>query len=226
MIAPKKYLDRFPASMDPDRRMHAAMIAAVDDGVGLILDALKRKGLDRDTVIYFQADNGATIETRAGAQGRRYQGGSNAPFRGYKGGLFEGGIRVPALLSWPGVVPSGSVVDAPAQTADIMPTFLDWAGVAKPASDGIAIGSTAARSLPAAARDLFWEYQGQYAIRSGDWKLLLKPKIAHMEKTEAEKWLSNLKDDPGEMRNWLEQNPQVASELEARLLAWKRSMGL
>jgi len=226
MIAPQKYLDRFPANMDPDRKMHAAMIAAVDDGVGEILDTLKRRGLDRDTIIYFQADNGATLETRADSQGRPYQGGSNAPFRGFKGGLFEGGIRVPAMLSWPGKVAPNTVIDTPCQTFDLLPTLFDWAGATKPAGlDGASLAAQFARGENN-ERDLFWEYQGQLAIRRGDWKLMLKPKLAHMEKMLAEKWLSNLKEDPAEQRNWLTENPSVAAELEAKLRTWAQSLGL
>lgn len=227
MIAPKKYLDRFPASMDAERRMHAAMIAAIDDGVGEILDLLKSKGLDRDTVIFFQSDNGATSENRSDSQGRPYRGGSNAPFRGYKGGLFEGGIRMPALLSWPGSIRAQSVVDEPGQTIDILPTFLTWAGgQTPPQRDGrnAAARVTARQTDP--EREFFWEYQGQLAVRRGQWKLMLGPKAGLNENAVAAKWLSNLKEDPKEERNWLDQSPQVASELEEKLRAWARSMNL
>ncbi len=223
MIAPQKYVDRFPAGMDPDRRMHAAMLAAVDDGIGEIVDLLKRRGLDRDTVIFFQSDNGATSEGRADHQGRPYRGGSNAPFRGYKGGLFEGGIRIPALMSWPGVIPAAKIVDAPSQTMDIMPTFLHWAGTpAATALDGLNAAAMIARSAPSPHSDLFWEYQGQTAIRRGDWKLMLGPKEGLGDQAVAPKWLSNLKDDAGEQRNWLDREPQLAASLEARLKEWAK----
>ena len=223
MIAPKQYVDRFPAGMDPDRRMHAAMLAAVDDGIGEILDLLKRRGLDRDTVIFFQSDNGATSEGRADHQGRPYRGGSNAPFRGYKGGLFEGGIRMPALMSWPGVIPAAKVVDSPGQTMDIMPTFLQWAGApAAAALDGLNAAAMITQSAPTPHQDLFWEYQGQTAIRRGDWKLMLGPKEGLGDEAVAPKWLSNLKDDAGEQRNWLDREPQLASTLEVRLKEWAK----
>ena len=224
MIAPRKYVDRFPADMDPDRRMHAAMLAAVDDGIGEILDLLKRRGLDRDTVIFFQSDNGATSEGRADHQGRPYRGGSNAPFRGYKGGLFEGGIRMPALMSWPGVIPPAKIVDAPGQTMDIMPSFLHWAGApAAAALDGLNAAAMVAQSAPSPHSDLFWEYQGQTAIRRGDWKLMLGPKEGLGDEAAAPKWLSNLKEDAGEQRNWLEREPQLAASLEARLKEWAKA---
>jgi arylsulfatase A-like enzyme len=225
MIAPKKYLDRFPASMDPDRRLHAAMIAAIDDGVGEILDLLKRRGLDRDTVIFFQADNGATSETRSDSQGRPYRGGSNAPYRGYKGGLFEGGIRMPALLSWPGVIPANSLVDEPGQTIDILPTFLEWAGRPLPPNrDGQSAVDRLTKSARTPQREFFWEYQGQLAMRRGDWKLMLGPKQGLGEEAAAPKWLSNLNQDPGETKNWLTAEPGLAGEMEIKLRAWAKSV--
>jgi arylsulfatase A-like enzyme len=223
MIAPKKYMDRFPASMDPDRRLHAAMLAAVDDGIGEILDLLKRRGLDRDTVIFFQSDNGSTSEGRSDSKGRPYRGGSNAPFRGYKGGLFEGGIRMPALMSWPGVIPAGKVLDSPGQTMDIMPTFLHWAGAAAPPKvDGFNVAPMISESAPSPHAELFLEYQGQTAMRRGEWKFMLGPKEGLGENAVAAKWLSNLKEDAGEKRNWLEQAPTVAAEMEARLNEWSK----
>lgn len=222
MIAPKKYVDRFPASMDHDRRLHAAMIAAVDDGVGEIMALLKRRGLDRDTVIFFQSDNGATSEGRADSQGRPYRGGSNTPFRGYKGGLFEGGIRMPALMAWPGRIPAGKVIDEPGQTMDILPTFLHWAGGAQPSQkvDGLNAAAMIAEGGTSPHQEMFWEYQGQLAMRRGEWKLMLGPKQGLGEEAIAPKWLSNLKEDPKELRNWAAESPAVAAAMEARLREW------
>lgn len=226
MIAPKKYMERFPSTMDLDRRLHAAMISAVDDGVGEIVDLLKKRGIERDTVIFFQSDNGATSEARADSQGRPYRGGSNAPYRGYKGGLFEGGIRMPALMSWPGSIPTGKAIDEPGQTMDLMPTFLSWAG--GPADmkgvDGLNAGEMIRRGSSSPHQDLFWEYQGQFAIRRGQWKLMLEPKAGLGEGVVAPKWLSNLKDDPREEKNWMNENAGFAAELETALRAWMRSV--
>ena len=128
MMAPKKYLDRFPATMDRDRRMHLAMVAAVDDVVGAILDQVKRQGIEEDTVVWFQADNGATREIRASSDGKPYHGGSNGGFRGFKQGLFDGGMHVPAMLRAPGLVKPGTVWDRPAMSMDLLPTFVTLAG--------------------------------------------------------------------------------------------------
>ncbi|MBI3721383.1 MAG: sulfatase-like hydrolase/transferase, partial [Fimbriimonas ginsengisoli] len=124
MMAPKKYLDRFPATMERDRRTHLAMVAAADDVVGNVLDQVERQGMERDTVIYFQADNGATREVRASSDGKPYHGGSNGAQRGYKLGLFDGGMHVPALLRAPGVLKAGQVWDRPMISMDLLPTLL------------------------------------------------------------------------------------------------------
>jgi arylsulfatase A-like enzyme len=216
MMAPPQYVNRFPASMDRDRRLHLAMVAAVDDQVGLLVDGLRRAGQLANTVIFFQSDNGATQETRADHSGRPYRGGSNAPFRGWKQGLFEGGIRVPALLSAPGRIPAGQVRDRIGMAIDVLPTLLQMAGLATPPGvDGV----------DALARDhdaIHWVYTDSRAVRKGDWKLILNPpkypEDPFGQPTE-KLWLSNLKDDPGERRNWASQNPAKVAELEKLLPA-------
>jgi arylsulfatase A-like enzyme len=225
MIAPKKYVDRFPASMDRDRRMHAAMLAAIDDGIGELLQALRARGLDRNTVVFFQSDNGATQETRADHAGRPYRGGSNAPFRRYKAGLFEGGIRMPALMRWPGRIPAGTVVREPGAAMDIMPTFLKWAGAAVPQGlDGLDVGGTIARGAKSPHDAIFWRYLNQGAVRRGDWKLLVNPPSVPGDSVAEKVWLSNLREDPGEKRNLASERPEIARDLQDRLAAWEKSV--
>jgi arylsulfatase A-like enzyme len=222
MIAPEKYVNRLPATLDRDRRMHAAMILAIDDGIGEIRAALKRRGLDRNTVIYFQSDNGATTEARADSQGRPYRGGSNAPFRGYKGGLFEGGIRVPALMAWPGRIPPRQVLDAPVAAFDVMPTFLQWAGApAPPDLDGRSLAATVQKRGESPHPELFWEYQGQYAVRRGKWKYMTQPTTGLGEPVAAPEWLSNLEIDPAERENWIGREAQVGRDLADSLERWR-----
>lgn len=126
MMAPPKYVDRFPRDMDRERRMHAAVTAALDDAVGLIVKTLENRGLLNNTVIFFQSDNGATQEIRAHSGAQPYRGGSNAPYRGFKAGLFEGGIRMPALMMWKDRIPTDRSISGVGGAMDIFPTFLEW----------------------------------------------------------------------------------------------------
>ncbi len=216
MIAPPKYLERFPASMDRDRRLHLAMVAAVDDQVGLLLDALKKSGQLQNTVIFFQSDNGATQETRADHAGRPYRGGSNAPFRGWKQGLFEGGIRMPAMLSAPGRIAPGQVSERMGMAMDVMPSFLAMAGLPAPADlDGRDVHGPEHEAI-------HWVYTDARAVRKGDWKLILNPPHFPGDPhgvPDAKLWLSNLKDDPRETRNWAAAQPAKVAELEKLLPA-------
>jgi len=124
MMAPRKYLARFPVSMERDRRTHRGMVAAADDVIGGVLDTLKRQGIEDETIVYFQADNGATREVRASSYGKPYTGGSNGEKRGYKLGLFDGGMHVPAILRAPGRVAAGQVWDRPMISMDLLPTLI------------------------------------------------------------------------------------------------------
>jgi arylsulfatase A-like enzyme len=231
MMAPKKYLDRFPATMDRDRRMHLAMVAAVDDVVGSILDQLKQQGMEQDTVIWFQSDNGATREVRASSDGKPYHGGSNEPYRGWKQGLFDGGMHVPAMLRVPGVVKSGQIWDRPLMSMDLLPTFLALADPsAKPPDrvDGRNI-LPVLRGESQAHEYLYWSFQKQRAIRYGDWKLILNPPNFDGDPAGAptEKvWLSNLEADPGEKTNLAAKNPDRVRELTERIRAWERDVHL
>ncbi len=224
MIAPRKYLDRFPASMDRDRRMYLAMVAAIDDAVGRVMERLRARGLDRNTVVFFQSDNGATQEIRAHHAAQPYRGGSNAPFRGFKAGLFEGGIRMPALMAAPGRIAAGQVCTEPAMAMDVLPTFLEWAGAA-PSSpvDGRSVASMIAGG-PSPHDALFWAYGKQSAVRRGPWKLILNPPSVPGDEVTGKLWLSNLAEDPGEKRNWSAANPAKVAELQKLLEDWRRKV--
>ena len=132
MHAPKKYIERF-AGLAPERRTYAAMISALDDGVGLVLRTLRELHLDENTLVLFTADNGATREARAGLDGKPATAGNNAPFRGNKFSAFDGGMHVPMIMNWPGVVPKAKVVREVGSHLDLLPTIAKAAGIAPPA---------------------------------------------------------------------------------------------
>lgn len=216
MMAPRKYLERFPASMDRDRRMHLAVVAALDDAVGEVRSALQRAGLDKNTCVFFMSDNGATHEPRADHRARPYEGGSNRPYRGWKGSLFEGGIRVPALLAWPGAVRSG-VVNEPLAAMDLAPTFI------RGSFDGTDLTRLLRDRQPLAERTVVWEYAGQTAARKGRWKLLTSHREFLGGPLTQSDWLSDLSADPGETRNVAAQHPDIVSALKADIAEWKRT---
>ena len=229
MMAPRKYLDRFPASMERDRRMHLAMVSAVDDVVGNLQDQLRRMGVDRDTAIFFQSDNGATSELRASSDGKPYRGGSNGRYRGFKQGLFDGGIHVPAILKAPGFVQgAGRVWDRPMISMDLLPTLLSMADPAGRMPEGI----DGQNILPVLRGEkpeheyLFWSYNKSRAVRSGDWKLILNPPSFPGEELTARVWLSSLEGDPSERRNLADSEPKRVADLTARIRGWEREVGL
>ncbi len=224
MMAPEKYLSRFPASMDRGRRMHCAMVAAVDDAVGVIRSALVKAGLS-NTVIFYQSDNGATREERSDHAGRPYRGGSNAPWKGYKGSLWEGGHRVPGIINWPGKIKPGLTPDGIGMTMDIMPTFLKWAGGNAPAGvDGRDLSDWVLTGGKSPHETVFWEYEGLAAARRGRWKLIENWREGLGTPTEQGLWLVDLQDDPGESRNLAAARPDLARDLKKALDEWKASL--
>jgi arylsulfatase A-like enzyme len=223
MMAPAKYLDRFPESMDRERRMHAAVTAALDDAVGVIVETLSKYGLLDSTVLFFQSDNGATQEIRAHSGALPYRGGSNAPFRGFKAGLFEGGVRMPAIMASKGRIPANRIVSGIGGAMDIFPTFLGWAGVAEsdiPRVDGKNVAAMVERGAPSPHESFFWAYQKQRAMREGPWKLILNPPSIPGDRVEADVWLSNLEQDPGEKVNLAQREPERVDKMKRLIEQW------
>ena len=232
--APEDYLERYKSVPDKQRRAYSGMITALDDQIGRIVAELDKKGLRDNTIILFASDNGGATsglfasgskskEERDTEEGGIEQGAkapaSNAPFKGGKGGVYEGGVRVPAFVNWPAKL-KPHVIDAPLHMVDIMPTLLALTGAKGSADhpfDGKDMWKTIAAGAPSPNEDVLIDVEAfRGAIRKGDWKLV---KVALLPgKTE----LFNLADDPSETTNVAEQNPEVVRDLEARLLAYAR----
>ena len=224
MHAPRKYLDRFP-ELPADRRIMAAMISAVDDGVGQIVDELKRQGILEDTVIFFQSDNGPSRESRNWMDGRGdpYYGGKPGGLKGHKFSLFEGGIRVPGIFCWPGHIPGGQVIDEPCAAMDVFPTLLTMAG-GDPSQyqlDGMDISDVLLHGAPSPHEELYWEMEQQTAIRQGKYKLVLNGQLVESEPAQAPVFLSDLSVDPGETVNLAEKMPELTQELTRKATAWR-----
>ncbi len=232
---PKEYTDPYASIKNETRRRYAGMITSLDEQIGRLLTALDRKGMRDNTIILFASDNGgatsALFATGARSEAERKESGgvglgekppaSNSPFRAGKGSLYEGGVRVPAFVNWPGRLKS-AVVNEPVHMVDIMPTLLALAGATVSDDhpfDGKNIWATLAEGKPSPHEEILLNVEAiRGAVRKGPWKLVRMATFPG--KTE----LFNLVDDPEEKTNLADRYPEVVRELNARLVAYAREM--
>jgi arylsulfatase A len=193
------------------RKNYVAMLEDMDREVGRILASLEARGLTNNTLVVFASDHGAIVP------------GSNAPFRGFKSGLFEGGIRTACMMRWPCHLPAGVVSDQPAITMDLTTSFIHAGRGITPTgyeSDGIDIVKHLADSKPNQDRTLRWRAKRGdrvwRAIRHGDWK-----HVTRLEDGKTEQWLFNLTTDPAEQTDQSASHPQRAAELAKLLSEWE-----
>ncbi|KAA5547226.1 sulfatase-like hydrolase/transferase [Roseiconus nitratireducens] len=215
--APQKYLDRFPDPMPHRRRQALAMLSAVDDGVGLVTDTLKRHGLTEKTLIFYIGDNGAPLKIHkvdAPGGGPGWDGSLNDPLNGEKGMLAEGGMHVPFVVAWPGTIPTHPAYPHPVSALDVAATSAALAGLDVPPEklDGVNLVPflTGEKQGPP-HQQLMWRWTAQSAIRSGDWKLL---------RGGEREYLYNLADDLEEHHNLASEHADVAARLRRQLAAW------
>lgn len=200
---------------------YAGMIRSLSENFGRLMNHLEKKGLAGHTVVVFFSDNGGYTEKHGGKTVT-----TNAPLRSGKGSLYEGGVRVPFLIRWPGVTKGGSVCHTPVISCDFFPTLLEIAGLKGDAPDGISLVPLlrdAKATTP--ARDFYFHYPHYYPttspvsmVRSGDWKLLEYFEDGRLE-------LFNLARDPREANNLATADPARAAALRARLDAWRKATG-
>ena len=215
--APDRYLDRFPDMADPKRRTFAAMLAAMDDAVGVVMAAVRRHGLEDDTLVVFLSDNGGPTESITS---------SNGPLRGFKSQTWEGGIRVPFIMQWTGHIPASTVEDRPVIQLDILPTALAAAGVKLDPAwhlDGVdLLPYLTGHDSGMPHETLYWRFGPQMAMRQGDWKLVKapghgvdpsRPRDGRADPAGAA--LYHLASDPGEAVDLAERYPAKAAELAA-----------
>jgi len=189
---------------------HAAMIARLDRDVGRLMNQIGALGLDEDTIVFFSSDNGPHKE--GGADPKFFE--SQGPLRGYKRALYEGGIRVPGMVRWPGKVPAGAVSEQIWAFWDFLPTACELAGARTPAGlDGISIVPALLEGRPIERGPLYWEFhEGGYrrAVRLGDWKGVKRNSRRPLE-------LYDLNRDVGEADDVAGDHPDVVSRIEAFL---------
>ena len=243
LVATQDLVEKYEAKLKrvrperPYKPVYAAMIEAVDTGVGRVLRALEELGLENNTLVIFSSDNG-------GIEGNSF----NAPLRGGKGSLYEGGIRVATCMRWPGVVKPGSETATPITSVDFRPTFAELSGAKLPASqpiDGASFVPLLKGERALEDRAIYWHYphyldgngptnymplaggtvgQGQgwrmtpaSAIREGDWKLIEFFEDGHVE-------LYDIPRDIGEKNDLAAAKPEIARRLHEKLKAWQKQV--
>jgi arylsulfatase A-like enzyme len=216
--APEEGVARYIASVDENSSqrspVYAAMVEAMDRSLGAIVDALRRNGIEENTMLIFTSDNGAL-----------YSVSGREPLRGGKGAEFEGGVRVPFIVRWTGHVPAGSHCNTPVITMDIPATIMDISGSGLSALDGRSLLPLfAGGTLP--ERPLYWHFPHYNhtsdhmftSMRLGDWKL-----IEYLEDNSLQ--LYNLRDDLGETRNMASSDPARARRMKSMLYDWRSGVG-
>jgi len=191
------------------KRVYAAMIRAVDRSVGRVVEKLEKEGLADNTIVVLSSDNGGA--------GYIDIPDVNAPFRGWKITLFEGGIRVPMFVKWPSKIAAGTKVETPVAHIDLLPTLAEAAGAALPADrviDGRSLlpAATGSGAIRRENDAIFWQTGDYHVVRAGDWKL-------QVDGRQGKNWLFNLASDPTEQTNLAEANPQQVARLSALIEA-------
>ena len=204
--------------------VYAAVIETLDDTVGRLLQHIEDLGLKSKTIVVFTSDNGGLHVPEGPHERITY----NTPYRAGKGFLYEGGLRIPLIVRWPGHVPANRTVDEPVVNTDWLPTLLDLADLPVPQHlDGVSLRACLTNGTDVPARTLCWHFphytnQGSRpggAIRDGDWKL-----VEHYEDESVE--LYNLADDPSETHNLADDEPQRTATLRGHLAAWRRDLAV
>jgi arylsulfatase A-like enzyme len=212
-----KWLERYKALPYP-RNLYAAFLSSCDGRIGALMDKVAALGLRGQTIVTFQSDNGHSTEDRA-----HFGGGSAGPYRGAKFSLFEGGIRLPGIISWPGHLPEGAVRDQAAHACDWMPTLADLSGVKLLNADidgKSLVPVIRSVTAPTPHETLHWFVGGgkrpQWAVRQGQWKLIGNVQDTsggELSADDRKLFLSDLAADISEKTNHAPQHPEVVTRL-------------
>ncbi len=222
---PQKYIERVQGlDTHDERKLFAAMVLALDDGVGAVMNALQKKGVDKDTLVIFMSDNGTPRGQGIAAPKQKKRGettmSSPGPFNGFKGDTYEGGIRVPFVMQWPGHIPAGKTYDHPVLNLDLIATIMSVNGIGKPSRglsfDGVDLLPYLTGKNAGKPHDvLYWRRGEDYAVREGNWKLTWNDASG-----PATIRLFNLADDPGEWKDLAAKKPAKAQALKDLFDVW------
>lgn len=209
---PRVYFERLRDRIaNINLRGYSAMLLAQDDVIGALLERLKLHDLERDTLVVFVSDNGSAAS----------RPGNNGPYSGGKYTTYEGGIRMPFMMKWPGHIPAGLVYDQPVSTLDILPTAAAACGVPTAAAqtlDGVDLLPYLTNQTHGSPHDvLYWKLAGYCAVRKGRWKLYLEPKNGIAR-------LFDLDTDPAEKTDLAAAQPAIFVELKALFEQWDQSL--
>ncbi|MDH3584259.1 MAG: sulfatase-like hydrolase/transferase [Phycisphaerae bacterium] len=212
------------------RKLYAAFMTTLDARIGDLVKVVDEMGLRKNTIIVFQSDHGHSTEQRA-----HHGGGSAGPYRGAKFSLFEGGIRVPAVISWPGRLPSGASRGQLSHSCDWLPTLAELCDVPLPKSeiDGRSLmGVIESAKAPSPHDVVHWTIGNSWAVRAGPWKLIgnvrdttESRKAKPLSKQDKQRFLANLEKNAAETRNFAADHPEVVSRLEGLHRTWMQTAG-
>jgi len=218
----KKWRDYYQ-DVDKPRGDYAAFISTIDERIGFLLDKLEALGMRDNTIIVYQSDNGYSTEVRA-----FNGGGDSGPYRGAKSSLFEGGIRLPTIISWKDNLPKNEVNDQFLMNMDWMPTLAKLCGLKEEPTniDGMDLSNMIQNPNTRSTRtSAFWKYGNQWVVRKGKWKLIGYPKdTSHKGKLDLEEdalFLSDMSVDVSEMNNLANRYPEIVNELISDYLDWE-----
>jgi len=210
MQGPERYKDSFKHIKEQKRRIYAGMLTAMDEGIGKLLAKLRELGLEKDTLLFFINDNGGPTPAN---------GSRNTPLRATKGTMYEGGIRVPFMVQWPGCLKAGSTYDKPVISLDILPTAAAAGGAELPSGrklDGVnLLPYLRGEKKQPPHETLFWRSGQNHAARKGDWKLV---------KMGDETGLFDLASDIGEKKDLKAEKPDVLKVMQDAYELWNSQM--
>ena len=218
-VQPKQKWREYYKNIDMPRRDYAAFISTMDENIGELITTLEKNSLRDNTIIIFQSDHGHSMESRA------FGGGNSGIYRGAKTSLFEGGIRVPAIISYPEKIKKNQVRDQMVIGVDWLPTLLDYLNQPIPELDGKSLKQVIDNNEKSPHHTYYWKQGITWAIRQGDWKLIGfvhdPQQKAPLNPDKDTLFLANIKQDPGALTNYADKFPEKTQQLLKSYLQWQ-----